>query len=161
MCIRDSSNSSLSELTFTNYGSPAHECLNVYVINPLTATLTETQIGVTQVTSPWVTDIWTNAGIGAVPNTFLATGIFDASTGVQGVNVITAGAISATTYNSLAVGVVGLSGNIANLTDDGNGNLNTVIKGEVEIGGVVAVNITQIGGATMALGCLLYTSRCV
>ena len=147
------SNSSLSELTFTNYGSPAHECLNVYVINPLTATLTETQIGVTQVTSPWVTDIWTNAGIGAVPNTFLATGIFDASTGVQGVNVITAGAISATTYNSLAVGVVGLSGNIANLTDDGNGNLNTVIKGEVEIGGVVEIDgVVEIGGVVEISG---------
>jgi len=40
--------------SFTNYGSPAAEAANVYVVNPITATFTETSIGVTQVTSPWV-----------------------------------------------------------------------------------------------------------
>jgi len=64
----------LSEMTFTNFGSPAEESLNVYVVNPLTATFTETQIGVTQVTSPWVVS---NSGIFSVQDStaegYLAT----------------------------------------------------------------------------------------
>jgi hypothetical protein len=45
---------SVANLSFTNYGSPAQEGLNVYVLNPLSVTFTESTIGVTQSTSPWV-----------------------------------------------------------------------------------------------------------
>ena len=44
----------LPSLSSTNYGSPPVESLNVYVTNPLTVTFTESTIGVTKSTSPWV-----------------------------------------------------------------------------------------------------------
>src|SRR5208282_742638 len=45
---------SCTALTATNFGSPAQESLNVYVVNPLTVTFTESSLEVTQGTSPWV-----------------------------------------------------------------------------------------------------------
>jgi len=48
------SNAALSEMMFTSYGSPPCTALSVYVVNPLTVTFTESTIGVTQSTSPWV-----------------------------------------------------------------------------------------------------------
>lgn len=36
------------------YGSPATPVVQVEVVNPTTATFTETEIGVTQITSPWL-----------------------------------------------------------------------------------------------------------
>src|SRR5208337_1820467 len=45
---------SCTALTATNFGSPAQESLNVYVVNPLTVTFTESSLEVTQCTSPWV-----------------------------------------------------------------------------------------------------------
>jgi hypothetical protein len=43
-------------LTATLFGSPPTESLNVYVVNPLTVTLSVSTIGVTQSTIPWTVD---------------------------------------------------------------------------------------------------------
>jgi hypothetical protein len=48
------SDPTLEQMSFTASGSPAQQSLNVNVTNPLTVTFTESSIGVTQNSTPWV-----------------------------------------------------------------------------------------------------------
>ena len=54
------SNAALTEMTFTNYGSPASEALNVYVVNPLSVSGTVTANELCTL-SPEVTGSWTSS----------------------------------------------------------------------------------------------------
>jgi hypothetical protein len=103
-------NASLASLAsaVSAYGSPASPVLQVEVMNPLTVTFTESSIGVTQVTSPWVVN-------GAVTVSGTATTTPAAST-VQGVSGLTGTATSkinsvfvalADNTNATTLGVMG------------------------------------------------------
>jgi hypothetical protein len=61
----------LSEMSFTNYGSPANESLNCYVVNPISVSF-PSSMPVTQSTSPWVVSLayTTVTGSVAVTGTF-------------------------------------------------------------------------------------------
>jgi hypothetical protein len=65
---------SLTNLSYTSYGSPATENLNVYVVNPLSVTFSETSIGVTQLTSPWV--VSGTVAVSSVSGSVAVTGTF-------------------------------------------------------------------------------------
>ena len=104
-------NAALSELSFTSYGSPATENLNVYVVNPLTATFTETQIGVTQVTSPWIV-----SGTVGVSGSVAVTGTFWQAT--QPVSIASPVAVTGTFWQATqpvsgTVAVSSVSGSVA------------------------------------------------
>jgi len=55
----------LSEMSFTNYGSPANESLNCYVVNPISVSF-PSSMPVTQSTSPWVVSLASTTVTGSV-----------------------------------------------------------------------------------------------
>jgi hypothetical protein len=68
----------LQNLQGSYFGSPAKFALDVYVVNPLTVTFTESTIGVTQSTTPWVVSgavaVSGTVAVSNFPTTFNITG---------------------------------------------------------------------------------------
>jgi hypothetical protein len=141
------SNPALSEMTFTNYGSPAEESLNVYVVNPVTATFTESTIGVTQSTSPWVVSGNGNFTVVQPSGASLHVDVdnFPSAFGITGVGTTTAGSPAAT---GLDVYVIGGSVAVTGTVSVGNtvtvtGTVAATQSGPWSVGVTGTVAVTQ------------------
>jgi hypothetical protein len=125
------SNPVLSEMTFNDYGSPPVEALNVYVVNPITGTVSvsnfPTTFAVTQSTSPWVVSGTVIASAGTGNFTVVNGGTFAVQAAQSGTwNIGTVTAVTAIT-DALPAGT-NVIGHV--ITDSGS---TTAVTGTVAV----------------------------